>query len=108
MGNVIDIKDVSMRFIMEQERTNTLKEYMVKLVRRKLRFSGFEALPEHVARYLRLNPLHVIIYLFRQLMLYGHVPPAADWLYAAAASLVMFALGSLLFDRMRKDFIYYI
>ena len=48
MGNVIDIKDVSMRFIMEQERTNTLKEYMVKLVRRTLRFSGFEAL-SHVS-----------------------------------------------------------
>ena len=44
MGNVIDVKDVSMRFIMEQERTNTLKEYFVKLVRRKLRFSGFTAL----------------------------------------------------------------
>ncbi len=44
MDNVIDIQNVSMRFIMEQERTNTLKEYMVKLVRRKLRFSGFEAL----------------------------------------------------------------
>ena len=37
-----------MRFIMEQERTNTLKEYMVKLVRRTLRFSGFEAL-SHVS-----------------------------------------------------------
>lgn len=44
MSNLIDVKDVSMRFIMEQERTNTLKEYFVKLVRRKLRFSGFTAL----------------------------------------------------------------
>ena len=44
MGNVIDIKNVSMRFIMEQERTNTLKEYLVKLVRRNLRFNSFTAL----------------------------------------------------------------
>lgn len=44
MGNVIDIRNVSMRFIMEQERTNTLKEYMVKLVRRNLRFNSFTAL----------------------------------------------------------------
>ena len=50
MGNVIDIKDVSMRFIMEQERTNTLKEYMVKLVRRTLRFSGTSAFPSSPAR----------------------------------------------------------
>ena len=44
MSNVIDVKNVSMSFIMEQERTNTIKEYMVKLVRRKLRFSSFKAL----------------------------------------------------------------
>ena len=44
MSAMIDIKNVSMRFIMEQERTNTLKEYMVKLVRRGLRFSSFTAL----------------------------------------------------------------
>ena len=44
MNNMIDINNVTMRFIMEQERTNTLKEYMVKLVRRKLRFSSFTAL----------------------------------------------------------------
>ena len=46
MSNVIDVKGVSMRFIMEQERTNTLKEYLVKLVRRKLRFSSFTALSD--------------------------------------------------------------
>ncbi len=44
MSTIIDIKNVSMRFIMEQERTNTLKEYLVKLVRRNLKFSGFTAL----------------------------------------------------------------
>ena len=42
--NMIEVNNVSMRFIMEQERTNTLKEYMVKLVRRNLRFSTFTAL----------------------------------------------------------------
>lgn len=44
MSNVIEVNNVSMRFIMEKERTNTLKEYMVKLVRRRLRFSRFTAL----------------------------------------------------------------
>ena len=46
MNNMIDVNNVSMRFIMEQERTNTLKEYVVKLVRRKLRFSRFTALKD--------------------------------------------------------------
>lgn len=44
MNSIIDVNDVSMRFIMEQERTNTMKEYLVKLVRRRLRFSRFTAL----------------------------------------------------------------
>lgn len=44
MSKVIDVNNVSMSFIMEQERTNTIKEYLVKLARRKLRFSSFKAL----------------------------------------------------------------
>ena len=44
--NMIEVNNVSMRFIMEQERTNTLKEYAVKLLRRKLRFSTFTALKD--------------------------------------------------------------
>lgn len=71
-------------------------------------FYPIEAVPESVARFIRLNPLYSIIYLFRELMLYGRIPPAPNWLYAAGASLAMFVLGSLLFDHMRKDFIYYI
>lgn len=44
MSKVIDVNNVSMNFIMEQEKTNTIKEYLVKLVRRRLRFSTFKAL----------------------------------------------------------------
>ena len=44
MNNMIDVRDVTMRFIMEQERTDTLKEYMVKLVKRNLKYTGFTAL----------------------------------------------------------------
>ena len=71
-------------------------------------FYPIEALPENVARIIRLNPIYTIITLFRELMLYGRLPAAGYWLYAAATSLVMFLIGALLFDRMRKDFIYYI
>ena len=53
MDNVIDVNNVSMRFIMEQEKTDTIKEYFVKLIQRKLKFSGFMALEDvtfHVER----------------------------------------------------------
>ena len=71
-------------------------------------FYPIEALPDNVARIINRNPIYTIIFLFRELMLYGRVPPLSSWLYALGASLAMFALGALLFDRMRKDFIYYI
>ncbi len=71
-------------------------------------FYPIEAVPEGVARIIRLNPIYTIIYLFRNLMLYGRIPEASSWLYAFATSLVMFLVGALLFDRMRKEFIYYI
>ena len=71
-------------------------------------FYPIEAVPENVARIIRLNPLYTITYLFRQLMLYGQIPPAGSWLYAAGMSLAMFALGALMFDHMRKSFIFYI
>ena len=71
-------------------------------------FYPIEAVPEGVARIIRLNPIYTIIYLFRELMLYGRIPAAGAWLYAAATSLAMFAVGAVLFDRMRRNFIFYI
>ena len=46
MENIIEVKNASMRFIMEQEKTDTIKEYLVKLAKRRLRFTGFEALKD--------------------------------------------------------------
>ena len=71
-------------------------------------FYPIEAVPENVAGIIRLNPIYTIIYLFRQLMLYGQIPAFGTWLYAAGTSLAMFCLGALLFEKMRKSFIYYI
>ena len=48
MDHMIDIRDVSMFFRMENERTDTLKEYFLKIVQRKLRYTEFPAL-EHVS-----------------------------------------------------------
>ena len=71
-------------------------------------FYPIEALPENVARFIRLNPLYIILNLFRELMLYGRIPPAGSWLLGAAMSVAMFFVGALVFDRLRKVFIYYI
>lgn len=42
--NIIEIKNVSMRFNLAQERTDTMKEYLLKLARRQLYFNEFYAL----------------------------------------------------------------
>ena len=44
MSGIISVSDVSMRFIIEREKTDTIKEYFLKMVQRKLKFSEFYAL----------------------------------------------------------------
>ena len=44
MNPIIDVKDVTMTFRMENDRTNTLKEMLVKMVQRTLRYTEFHAL----------------------------------------------------------------
>ena len=44
MSPIIDVRDVSMCFRKENERTDTLKEFFVKMVQRKLRYTEFMAL----------------------------------------------------------------
>jgi len=46
MDNIIEVKNVSMRFNLEKDRTDTLKEYLLKIVKRQLRFSDFYALKD--------------------------------------------------------------
>ena len=41
---IIDVNDVSMRFNLAKERTDTIKEYIVKLLKGKLMFDEFWAL----------------------------------------------------------------
>lgn len=44
MSNMIEVKNVSMRFNLAQEKTDTLKEYILKLAKRQLIFNEFQAL----------------------------------------------------------------
>lgn len=43
---IIDVKDVTMRFNLAQEKTDTLKEYILKLLKGKLYFNEFKALED--------------------------------------------------------------
>lgn len=43
-NSIIEVKDVSMRFNLEEERTDTIKEFFMKLAKNKLRFNEFYAL----------------------------------------------------------------
>ena len=71
-------------------------------------FYPIEAVPEGVAFFIRKNPMYVFITLFRELVLYGRVPPLRMWFLGAGVSVAMFAIGALVFRRMQKNFIYYI
>lgn len=44
MESIIDVQDVSVRFNLEQEKTDTIKEYVLKLISGKLHFNEFYAL----------------------------------------------------------------
>ena len=44
MDNIIEVSDVSVRFNLEQEKTDTIKEYLLKLVKGQLHFNEFYAL----------------------------------------------------------------
>ena len=46
MDNIIEVSDVSVRFNLEQEKTDTIKEYLLKLVKGQLHFNEFYALKD--------------------------------------------------------------
>ena len=71
-------------------------------------FYPIDAVPPRVAKLIGLNPLYIFINLFRELVLYGRVPPIGTWLLGAAMAILMFALGVFVFARLQDDFIYYI
>ena len=48
MEKMIEVKDVSMRFRMSNDRISSIKEYMVQMLRGKLQYNEFEAL-KHVS-----------------------------------------------------------
>ena len=46
MENIIELKDVSMRFNMSKERVDSIKEYLIRLAKHQLQFEEFYALKD--------------------------------------------------------------
>lgn len=46
LANVIEVKNVTMRFNMSKERVDSIKEYFIKLMKKQLRFEEFLALKD--------------------------------------------------------------
>ncbi len=46
MDSIIEVNNVSMRFSLEKNKTDTIKEYFLKMVSRQLRYSDFYALKD--------------------------------------------------------------
>lgn len=46
MSNMIEVRNVSMCFNLEQERTDTLKEYVLKFMKKQLKYTEFQALKD--------------------------------------------------------------
>ena len=46
MSNMVEVRNVSMCFNLEQERTDTLKEYVLKFMKKQLKYTEFQALKD--------------------------------------------------------------
>lgn len=55
----------------------------------------------------KANPLYIFIDFFRQITLYGVVPQIESFVMCALWSIGMFIIGSILFVKNQKKFIYY-
>ena len=71
-------------------------------------FYPISAVPEGVSAFITANPLYMYITIFRDLVLFGTVPAASEWLTGLAVALAMMAVGALIFRKMQRNFILYI
>lgn len=71
-------------------------------------FYPLETVPEPIAAFIRMNPMYGYITFFRDLMLYGQVPPLSIWLMCLLSSLVALVLGLLIFRKLQRNFILYL
>ena len=65
-------------------------------------FYPMEIVPADIQMIFTLNPLYIAITCFRDTILYGVFPELSSLLYLAMFSVMMFAVGFLLFRNNKK------
>lgn len=71
-------------------------------------FYPIEIVPEKVRMILELNPMYHYITFFRQVIIYGQVPPSSEWIICIGFSIVSIILGAFVFNKLQKNFILYL
>ncbi len=71
-------------------------------------FYRVDKYPENVQRIFLLNPVYDIIKYFRVVVIDGHLPSLAFHLLVLGYSLVIFAIGCIIYKTKNHDFIYYL
>ncbi|MDO4356928.1 MAG: ABC transporter permease [Clostridia bacterium] len=71
-------------------------------------FYPITSVPSEVAGVIAYNPLYNFITIFRELVLYGNIPPFATWASGVISSVAIFVIGVFVFRKMQKNFILYI
>ena len=61
-------------------------------------------IPEQYLQLYLLNPITVIIEIFRSILIYGQFPPAAYVAYISIIAVVLLAAGQLLFKKLERRF----
>jgi len=63
---------------------------------------------ENLQPFLKLNPLYWYITFARDIILHNQVPNTLTWIICATSSILIFAIGALLFKSKQDKFIYYV
>ncbi|NMB81992.1 MAG: ABC transporter permease, partial [Ignavibacteria bacterium] len=63
-----------------------------------------EIMPAKIATFFNLNPMTPIINSYRNVILYGVLPPWQSFLYSIIVSVVVFSVGFLIFKRLSENF----
>ncbi|MEA5015962.1 MAG: ABC transporter permease [Candidatus Limiplasma sp.] len=71
-------------------------------------FYPIEGVSLQIAAIIKLNPLYHYINCFRNLVIYGNIPGPNTWFACIASSLLMLAIGLIVFNKLQKNFILYI
>lgn len=71
-------------------------------------FYPIESVSPNIAAIIKLNPLYHYINCFRNLVIYGNIPGPNTWFACIASSLLMLAIGLLVFNKLQKNFILHI